>query len=510
MRNLLLNWMVLIPIIVAALLLPRIVVAVVQMASRTGARVEWALWLGTFFGLAAIVYMGVARPSANRLRKFHEHRLNRQWVFLALCLLPLSLSAMGLTSWWAWRRNVGWALFGAAWPEFLLYGIALHLAGFLLYTLILFVKDAKFWLQRFKLKNILLELLAVALIGSLWGVLSWWVTHSVFETPVSANPVSIPITELYACFAAPIFMAVFLLAVILFVGITSQFTDDEDREWWARFGAWVLIVAVLWSVLSALVIFGPAGLMKLGAGSKVIKAILAALGGASGLLTILGGMSAKTGSHQEQGGKPGGLMGYASMLAAPVFALTLLVAFSLSTSVLIKKFAPSAGWDFANQHALDSNGLLQIIHNSPLTMLLWLAVVLVAVSLIMSTCVNINKFSLHSMYRNRLIRAYLGASRPEAQRRPNPFTGFDPYDNIAMHELRHHQDAPGELKRKLLHVVNICLNLTSGHNLAWQQRKAETFTVSPLHCGNFHLGYRKTEEYGGGSGPPGDGISLGT
>lgn len=506
-RNLLLNWLVLIPIIAAALLLPRIVVAVVQMASPTGRRVEWALWLGTFFGLIAIVYMGVARPSANRLRKLHEHRLNRQWVFLAFCLLPLSLSAICLTSWWAWRRNVELALFDAPWPEFMLYGVALHLAGFLVYTVILFIKDSKFWLQRFNLKHILLELLAVVLIGSLWGMLSWWVAHSVFETPVSAKPASIPMTELYACLAAPIFMAVFLLAVILFVGITSQFTDDEDREWWARFGAWVLIVAVLWSLMSALVLFGPVGLMYLGG---YTKAILAALGGASGLLTILGGMSAKTSSHQEGNGKSGGLLSSASALAAPVFALTLLIALSLGTSVLIRKFAPAAGWDFASQRALYFNDLLHIVHYSPLTMLLGLAAVLLAVSLIMSTCVNINKFSLHSMYRNRLIRAYLGASRPQAERRPNPFTGFDPYDNIAMHELRHHQNAPAELKRKLLHVVNICLNLTSGHNLAWQQRKAETFTVSPLHCGSFHLGYRRTEEYGGGSGPPGDGISLGT
>jgi hypothetical protein len=34
-----------------------------------------------------------------------------------------------------------------------------------------------------------------------------------------------------------------------------------------------------------------------------------------------------------------------------------------------------------------------------------------------------------------------------------------------------------------LHVVNIALNLVSGDNLAWQQRKAETFSVSSLHSG---------------------------
>src|ERR1044072_993689 len=53
-----------------------------------------------------------------------------------------------------------------------------------------------------------------------------------------------------------------------------------------------------------------------------------------------------------------------------------------------------------------------------------------------SLLMNLNIFSLHGGYRNRLIRAFLGASRPDHQRKPNPFTGFDPADNIAMHEVR--------------------------------------------------------------------------
>src|SRR5439155_25821877 len=39
--------------------------------------------------------------------------------------------------------------------------------------------------------------------------------------------------------------------------------------------------------------------------------------------------------------------------------------------------------------------------------------------------------------------------------------------------------------------------------LAWQQRKAESFTVTPLHCGSSQLGYRPSDKYG-------HGISLGT
>jgi hypothetical protein len=126
-----------------------------------------------------------------------------------------------------------------------------------------------------------------------------------------------------------------------------------------------------------------------------------------------------------------------------------------------------------------------------------------ALAWLMARFININKFSLHGMYRDRIIRAYLGASNPERYQDPetvrkvkdgpNLFTGFAQSDNLLMHQLT----------RKPFHVVNICLNLVAGERLAWQQRKAQSFTVSPLHCGNYQLGYRNSEGYG-------DGISLGT
>ena len=46
-----------------------------------------------------------------------------------------------------------------------------------------------------------------------------------------------------------------------------------------------------------------------------------------------------------------------------------------------------------------------------------------------------------------------------------------------------------------LHLVNIALNLVKGDNLAWQQRKAQSFTISSLHSGSWNLGFRRTEAY---------------
>jgi hypothetical protein len=44
-----------------------------------------------------------------------------------------------------------------------------------------------------------------------------------------------------------------------------------------------------------------------------------------------------------------------------------------------------------------------------------------------------------------------------------------------------------------------------GERLAWQQRKAESFVMTPLHCGNFYEGYRDARRYGGAAG-----VTLGT
>ena len=46
--------------------------------------------------------------------------------------------------------------------------------------------------------------------------------------------------------------------------------------------------------------------------------------------------------------------------------------------------------------------------------------------------VNLNEFSLHTFYRNRLVRCFLGASR---ERKPHPFTGFDDEDDLPLTAL---------------------------------------------------------------------------
>ena len=94
---------------------------------------------------------------------------------------------------------------------------------------------------------------------------------------------------------------------------------------------------------------------------------------------------------------------------------------------------------------------------------------------------------------------YLGATREAApergheaknrQRRPHAYTGFDPDDDVAMADLGHSRPD------RLFHVINVALNFmdVSGNRLEWQERKAASFTVTPLRTGSRITGYCKTD-----------------
>jgi hypothetical protein len=163
---------------------------------------------------------------------------------------------------------------------------------------------------------------------------------------------------------------------------------------------------------------------------------------------------------------------------------------------------------------------------------------LIALALLLSCRVDVNEFSMHHFYKNRLVRCYLGASRdaPGAtfRRSPDPFTGFDSADDLCIADL---QIAPGrggaalraakrhrnpkDLERYVgpVPIVNTALNLVSGDDLAWQERKAQSFAFTPFYSGyefrNAHgPGHRRYAPYGFRPtllyGYPPFGIGLGT
>jgi hypothetical protein len=274
-------------------------------------------------------------------------------------------------------------------------------------------------------------------------------------------------------------------------------------------------------VVTATAIYGPVALY-------LAPKSLSATGGISGLLAVLLGKSGKTGANKKQKeeetttGKSSNLL---LAVAVPLFVLVLLAALSLGTTVGMRKWLGirqddandlavlrSASWSYQQKVPTSANPLgagerslktadhpaveaeelaglnhLYVIERTPWEEALALVLVPLLLSLLASWLIGVNRFSMHSLYRDRLIRAYLGASNDE--RDPNPFTGFDPRDNIPMSRL--------QALTRPMHVVNMTLNLVAGENLAWQERKAKSFTASPLHCGSFNLGYRPSADYAG-------------
>ena len=500
LRNLTLNWLVFIPMLALVLAAPRLMVSLFHWApANPRAAAHGLLAAGLLFGLATLTHLHIFRPSLSWLRSHRIwKRFERQQGFLIGGLTPLLLTALLLTTAYAWYRNDGGRLdeltvLGLdSRGTFVLGGAVMHGIGWVMAAVLL-----RRWQRVTRWTAV--ELLVILWSGALGGLLLWSVlSETPSDIPVSAFP------EWYTVFSLSGFLTMFLLTATIFVGVASRYTDDHDREWWGRAGAWVLIASVSWTGLSALVVFGP-GLLSYTPG------LIASLGGLSGIISLLLGFSSKTtATGKAKRTMMDVILDRAVRLAAPVFIVCLLVLITLITSLLMNAVGNLYGgvWQGSAvglRMPPDEWGHAIVLHNSPPWLVLELAVILVALAGAMSLVININKFSLHSIYRNRLIRAYLGASHQD--RKPNQFTDFDPDDNIELHELA----TNGQAIRKPFHILNIAINLVRTENLAWQQRKAQSFTASPLFCGSWNLGYRRSDNYGvAGQLAKAKAISLGT
>src|SRR4029450_1828581 len=74
--------------------------------------------------------------------------------------------------------------------------------------------------------------------------------------------------QVFVVIDLPTSLALLFLQITVFIGLASRDMTDDDREWWARAGAWILIVGISWLVASAIAILGP----------LLLDAALAALG----------------------------------------------------------------------------------------------------------------------------------------------------------------------------------------------------------------------------------------
>jgi hypothetical protein len=310
--------------------------------------------------------------------------------------------------------------------------------------------------------------------------------------------------------APPLVALSFVITIVVLIGMMGRQSTEEIREWWSRLGAWLGIYATAWMVIAVAAVYGP---------QWVDLAIehhpwtsLTAAGGWFGTVVagLFAGKSDATGGATQKSAFTS-MKEIVAAVAPFLFIAGLLigVAYALHQVVLI-----NSGVDWTSARASAAGPPLAAAF---LAVSLVVTAVCLAALLLMAARVDVNVFSLNAFYRNRLVRCYLGATRPPATRNPQNFTGFDGADDLPLADLAgNHAPSAGPL-----HLVNCALNLGGSSDLALHTRHSAAFTLTPLRCGSAYesrdqhgtaieLGYVATNTFGGLGGAPtlGQAISV--
>lgn len=540
LRNLFLHWLVFIPLLAAILILPRIQLAVLGEQNIS------ELWQWVWLVIAGLlVVTGIAYVVVNLSGPGHREARNK---------LPIRLQR----KWWCWAPIVTAAVIVSwvmVWPESILKNIptswfvagstALHILG---------VIAGSYYRNKLGIgidwndhsKEILIDFLFVCISG----VVAGWGLYEIFTSIRGSEPVTFEQREFYAVFLVPLLLSCYWLGTTTYVGLSRKITSENDREWWARSSAAWLAAALVWVLIFVLVIYGPQWIFNTRwSAMPLFSETFLGGGGLLGVITGLIGFWSKNGSVVKRQTKTIiALIGNRLLeVSAAIFILILFLSISYATSWgLVAKCTDKNTFDYCGK-VIDHANLINATNKAirqlykkiedarlknetgtvaelqeeakmlrtgeakiyaavlehtgsyPLVVLLGL---FISICWLTSFLIGANTFSLHSMYGNRLVRAYLGATH--ANRSPHWFTGFDPDDNLNMKDMKYSTEDPH--RRKLLHVVNLTLNMVrpSGDRLEWQQRKATSFTISPLHSGSVVTDYVPTSKYSAT-----DGVTLG-
>jgi hypothetical protein len=333
-----------------------------------------------------------------------------------------------------------------------------------------FARDVPLWVVA------LLFGAAVTLLGA--SLLSHYLAgHLVLGTsgaaarPLSASAVLVTLGPLWL-------MGTQLLIAIVFAGFRKAtgrtVQPDGDREWLARLSAVKIKPMLLWGIVAFAVLILDWTLGHYIPGYDMSLSGFVAL--ISGFAAVGGGRSTRSGSATTT------TKGVASAVLKHV-PLQALIAIGTAIFILILFLVLGriehhfAAWAALELRRIELPAWADRLVLGHFAVLL----VLVAMLLFFRRKIQVNRFSLNGLYRNRLARAFLGGAR--RTRNPDPFTGFDAADNVRMHSL-----TPTSAGRVCLYpVVNVALNVTASEKLAWQERRAEPFVFTPRYSGSAML-----------------------
>jgi hypothetical protein len=318
----------------------------------------------------------------------------------------------------------------------------------------------------------------------------------------------------------PLVVIAFLLAGTLHIGLAKFALRNEMQEWWARLGGWLMVWVICWSALFGLALFAPWG-------TRILSHYVWIKRAAPLVWVVHSGYGALLGWSKSTSGKSPGSPHATESPVKEIVAKAAPFVFVTGLLVLLACAVESLA---VGQGGVDlTTGAYRIY---------WFAgafALLMGISMFLSWRVDINRFSMNLLYRNRIIRCYLGASN--LNRQAQPFTGFDPADDVLLASFLGPREQQKETRQGSVQevsksetaepyngpypILNATLDISHGERLAWQERKAEAFMFTPHYCGyefpemrpeidrvGKHLegAYQETGAWGFARG----GISLGT
>jgi hypothetical protein len=274
----------------------------------------------------------------------------------------------------------------------------------------------------------------------------------------------------------PMLVAGLFLTCVLHIGLNRQVFRDEMLEWMARFRAWAFLTGMTWfGGAGCLILSGP--LISAGVAVSWLPILSAIWGAISGGGAFAARSKSVSGAGSKNPSVNTAALGALAQIAPYVFILGLLIAASYTVTKISERYV------------ITETGVDGSYVDSFPNILILLAVS-AAIFIVYGFTVDINEFSMHSFYRNRLARCYQGASVKD--RKPDAFTGFSKDDRaVRLGDLRlfEHQgqtrDVPPEFHGYPGPIPIFCctVNFTAGEDLAWQERKGASFAFSPWYSG---------------------------
>lgn len=511
LRNVSVNWTLFVPMILIVAAIPPLFYWLLMGVDQTGARIALVLHWGAATWAMTGVYLGL--PS-NRLTGYWTPQQIRKHIMIPalVAMVTMLVIAAGPSpdlpwrTWWTdlvprWiaeveveeKRQMLFAAMGF---------VGVPLTSFAVAFIFQFVTGMKVG------KRIFYDLLLWVVCGLAGGIALYLVVvFAVDRQLLLWTEGGVVGGDLLVTVGPPLYVGCLLIVGWAFSVLRTAWRGDAsrpsnealrpdlDREWLVRISADLMRPVLLWSVLAALCLLVPYELLGLDYNSVGDDA--PPINDWRTQLSLLGGAIASglTGAFAGKSGATKWLGYVTKLLSLEVIAL-------IATAVFVVVALLSAAHAVSDV-ALLANAYCESSQRCPGEPYWWmfeahaaLIALLLLFLLIWGRYVDANRFSLHGFYRNRLSRAFLGAARAgedaEAanakpdQRDPDPFTGIDPADNVRLHSL---WPAPREHSEPCLFpVINVALNAVATKKLAWQQRKALPFVMTPLACGSGWLG----------------------